>query len=152
MKHNDGFTFIELLVTISVAALVTIAAATLLLLSARVQHSTTREAEEQQQVRIVMTLLENMAAGGDFDTIRATDTSWQLLKQSEVKFEYVQTEQSICRGAYDEAGRDNEILLTGLSYASVTKKDRLLCVTFETEGGATYSTRIYCRTGEIQEE
>jgi len=129
-----------------------------LLLSTRVQYAATREAEEQQTVRIVLSLLENMAAGGDFNAIRTTDTGWQLLKQSEtpevpeeVVFEYVHGEQSLFRGAYDEEDPDNEALLTGLSHASVTKEGDLLCLAFETESGASYATRVYCRTGEIQE-
>ena len=159
MKRNDGFTLIELLVTISAGALVSIAAASLLLLSTRVQHQTNREAGEQQQVRMILNLLETMAAGGELHAVRTTGQGWQLLKQSEraetpeeVVLEYVHAEQSLYRGEYDGNRGDNGVLLAGLAQASVAKEGNLLCIALETTGGASYTTRVYCRTDAVQDE
>jgi len=156
MKRNEGFTLIELLVTISAGALVTFAALSLLLLGVRVQHTTAREAEEQQTVRVAMALLEKMAGSGEFNAIRTTYNGWQLLdcadpeepdEEDPVVFEYVNTKQTIYRGE----ATANEPVLTGLNNAGVTMEDNLLRLSFETTGGTSYVTRVYCRTADISD-
>jgi len=160
MKRNEGFTLIELLVTISAGALVTFAAVSLLLLGGRVQYITTQEAREQQTVRIVMSLMEEMAGSGAFNYISdANDGSWKLwncddlndpMKDTDtVVFEYVKTEQSFYRGAASES---NSPLLDCLNNASVTLEGKVLRLAFETEYGGDYATRVYCRTLEVKEE
>lgn len=157
MKRNDGFTLIELLVTISAGALVTFAAVSLLLLGARVQYTTTQEAQEQQTVRIVMSLLEDMAGSGAFNVIEPTEYSgWRLLdcldvnkpEDGTVVFEYDAATGSIYRG---EADDETTPLLTGLNNAVVTMEGKLMRLSFETDGGANYVTRVYCRTVDVED-
>ena len=167
MKRNDGFTLIELLVTISVGTLVTFAAMSLLLLGARVQYNSTQEAEEQQTVRIVMSLLEEMAGKGSFNYKEETDDigSWRLLNCADpdnhedddhdltndtVVFEYVKIDQSIYRG---EAADDNAPLLDGLNNATalLNRETNLVSLAFETAWGGNYATSVYCRTNKLKE-
>lgn len=167
MRRNDGFTLIELLVTISTGALVTFAAMSLLLLGARVQYNSTQEAEEQQTIRIVMSLLEEMAGKGSFNYKEETDDigSWRLLNCADpdkhedddhnltndtVVFEYVKTKQSIYRG---KAADDNAPLLDGLNNATVllNAETNLVSLGFETDWGGNYATNVYCRTGKLKE-
>lgn len=162
MKRNDGFTLIELLVTISAGALVTFAAVSLLLLGARVQYTTTQEAQEQQTVRIVMSLLEDMAGSGAFNEIVPVENnSWQLWNCANagtsehahsadgLMFTYDAATGSIYRGA---AAAGNEPLLTGLNNAIAIMEGadtNILRLSFETDRGANYVTRVYCRTVHI---
>ena len=160
MKRNEGFTLIELLVTISAGALVTFAAMSLLLLGARVQYISNQEAKEQQTVRIVMSLLEDMAGSGAFNYISDTDDgSWKLWDCDDlnnpkdtdtVVFEYVKTKQSLYRGKASDEG--NAPLLDCLNNAAITMDGKVLRLAFETEYGGDYATRVYCRTLEVQEE
>ena len=160
MKRNDGFTLIELLVTVSAGALVTFAAVSLLLLGARVQYQTTQEAKEQQTVRIVMSLLEDMAGSGAFNYISDTDDgSWKLWDCDDlnnpkdtdtVVFEYVKTKQSLYRGKASDEG--NAPLLDCLNNAAITMDGKVLRLAFETEYGGAYATRVYCRTLDVKEK
>ena len=144
-NDNKGFTLVELLVSISVAALVTLAAASLLLLGTRIQHISTKDAAEQNTVRVVMTLLEDMAGSGQIHTIESTYGGWLLKDQDgQVLFEYVATEQAVYRGKNETAGVP---LLTGLNNASVTMDGKMMKLSFETDRGDNYVTRIYCRQG-----
>lgn len=154
MKRNDGFTLIELLVTVAAGALVTFAAVSLLLLGARVQYRTTQEAKEQQTVRVAMSLLEKIAGSGEFNAIETTYDGWKLLDCDDpeapddddtVVFEYVNAEQTLYRGE----ATANEPVLTGLNNAGVAMEGNLLRLSFGTERGASYVTRVYCRTATI---
>jgi len=157
MKRNDGFTLVELLATLAAGALVTFAAISLILLGARIQYHTTQEAKEQQTIRVVMTLLEDMAGSGDFDRIQTTYNGWQLLKDvnttpanledDSVIFEYVNTEQIIYRGEKTAS----EPILTGLNNAGVVMEGNLLRLSFETNRGENYVTRVYCRTADVKD-
>lgn len=165
MKRNDGFTLIELLVTVSVGTLVTFAAVSLLLLGARVQYRTTREAEEQQTVRIVMSLLENMAGSGAFNEIVPIENnSWQLWNcarigdpthtehDGDLMFTYDAATGSIYRNA--PGAEENEPLLTGLNNAVAImegESENVLRLSFETNRNANYVTRVYCRTVSVED-
>lgn len=156
MKRNEGFTLIELLVTISAGALVTFAAVSLLLLGARVQYRTTQEANDQRTVRVATALLEEMAGSGVFNAIETTYDGWKLLDcdnpaepddDDAVVFEYITAEQTLYRG---EAAA-KEPVLTGLNNAGVAMEGNLLRLSFGTERGASYVTRVYCRTAVVED-
>jgi len=163
MKRNDGFTLIELLVTISAGALVTFAAVSLLLLGARVQYRTTQEANDQQTVRVATALLEEMAGSGAFNAIETTYDGWRLLnitktvsdgeetEQKDVVFEYITAQQTLYRGEYHPEGEGNEPVLTGLNNAGIALEGNLVRLSFGTEQGAGYATRVYCRTADVSD-
>ena len=154
MKRNDGFTLVELLVSLTAGALVTFAAVTLLLMGTRIQHGSATDVQEQQTVRVVLSLLEKMAGSGEIRKIENTYDGWQLLDSKEegakVLFEYVQAEQTV----YTGSALTGSPLLTGLHDADVTLEgsEHLLRLAFETSRGENYETRVYCRAAAIADE
>lgn len=149
MKRNDGFTMVELLITIVAAAVVTVAAASLILLGTRIQHASTADASEQQTVRIVMTMLEKMAGSGKIKKVENSYTGWTLTGEADdVLFEYVAEEQILYGGAKKAGGT---VLLDGLNGAGVRMEDSLLHFTFDTVRGGSYETAVYCRALNITE-
>lgn len=162
MKRNDGFTMIELLVTVTAGALVTLAAVSLLLMGTRIQHGSTTDVKEQQTVRTVLTLMEQMAGSGQFNVIKPTYNGWQLRHDNNteateeddaVLFEYVATKQALYQGAAPEGEEIGSPLLGGLNNAGVTKEsERLIRLSFDTDRGESYVTTIYCRTFSLKED
>ena len=66
LKHNNGgFTLVELLVVIVAASLVMFAASSVLLLGLRVHRRTLDTAQRRENVQIILTLVENLASGGE---------------------------------------------------------------------------------------
>lgn len=149
MKRNEGFTLIELVVTLVAAALVTFAAASLLLMGTRIQHASNDDMSEQQTVRIVLTLLEDMAGSGDIGKISHTSGGWKLHERETFKvlFEYVAEDQTVYQGEAANAAP----LLTGLNNAGVTMDDKLMTLSFDTDRGDRYKTQVYCRIGIEQD-
>ena len=145
MKRNEGFTLIELVVTLVAAALVTFAAASLLLMGTRIQHASNDDMSEQQTVRIVLTLLEDMAGSGDIGKISHTYGGWKLHERGSAKvlFEYVAEDQTVYQGDAANAAP----LLTGLNNAGVTMDGKLMTLSFDTDRGDRYKTQVYCRIG-----
>ena len=138
-KRNEGFTLVELLVTIVVASIVTMAASTVLLLGMRLNNSSSATAQRQNTVRIFMSVVENMASEGDISAVTKDGDSWQI-KDSDgnTLFHYDHAAKTIYAGGTP--------MMEGLngSSASMDEEIRLLTVTVETKDG-TYTASVYCR-------
>ena len=144
MRKNNGFTLVELLVVIAVSSTVLLAAASLMLMGVRVSGAAREEAGEQQTVRTVFSVMEEMAASGDIYRVEPLSGGWQL------------------RGRDSDGGPGAEllryedgslylggaVLLDGLRGAGVEVPgdSGLLTFTFQTAED-TYSASVYCRTG-----
>ena len=86
MKHfrkSGGFTLVELVVSIAVASLVTMAATTVLMLALRVNRQTSDTASQQNTVRALLTSMEKAATDGNIKKVVSKLDSWQLLKDDE---------------------------------------------------------------------
>lgn len=157
MKRNDGFTMIELLVTVTAGALVTLAAVSLLLMGTRIQHGSTTDVREQQTVRTVMTLMEQMAGSGQIRHIEHTYDGWRLWDKTPeesdraVLFEYIATKQAVYQGEAPAGEELGTPLLSGLNNAGATVDGKLMRLSFDTDRGENYVTHIYCRTLEADE-
>lgn len=137
LKRQDGFTLVELVVGIACATMVMAAAAALLLMGARIQRTLRDEAKEQQTVRIVLTMLEDLASEGGFDRVVTTETGWELQnKAGTIVIAYK-------NGSLSGAG-ENNVLLDGLKVAHAELNGQLLTFTFETDQNS-YESSIYCR-------
>ena len=62
LRNNQGLTLIELIITIAVGSLVTLAATTVLLLGLRIYNSSNGKAMRQNEVRVAITVMERLAA------------------------------------------------------------------------------------------
>lgn len=137
MRRKDGYTLVELLVTIAASSIIMLAAASLLLLGYRVLHSVQKEAEEQQTVRIVLSVLEDMTASGRFDRVQSLSSGgWQLLDGTRAVLMYDKRSECLSSGS--------NVLLEGLTGSTVSLDGSLLTFSFETEEHH-YGTSVYCR-------
>lgn len=137
LKRQDGFTLVELVVGIACATMVMAAAAALLLMGARIQRTLRDEAKEQQTVRIVLTMLEDLASEGGFDRVVTTETGWELQNKAGT------TVIAYENGSLSGAGGNN-VLLDGLKVAHAELNGQLLTFTFETDQNS-YESSVYCR-------
>lgn len=135
LKRKDGFTLVELVVGIAAASLVLAAASSLLLMGARIQRTLRDEAQEQQTIRIVLTMLENLAADGTIDSISTTQNGWQLKDESD---------HIILTYGDGKLQNGDNVLLGGLKTAHANLDGNRFTFDFETAKNS-YATSVYCR-------
>ena len=147
MKHlrkNGGFTLVELVISIAVASLVTMAATTVLMLALRVNRQTADTATQQYTVRALLTTMEKAATNGNIKKVTSNLGSWQMLKGEEGEntpvFEY---------DAFNRQILSNGIVVMKDVYASnAILENGLLSISLETREGI-FETTVYCRLGSI---
>lgn len=144
-RNNNGFTMVELLVTVAVSSIVLAAAASLMLLGLRVHQTTQKEAGEQQTVRIVLSALEDLSASGKISRVEPFSDGWRLLgktadgKSGAVLLRYKS-------GKLTSGTSGDQVLLDNLRGAQVILDGSLVTFTFAT-AAHSYSTSVFCRTG-----
>ena len=146
-RKSGGFTLVELVVSIAVASLVTMAATTVLMLALRVNRQTSDTATQQYTVRALLTTMEKAATTGNIKKVTSNLGSWELLnddnEDTPPMFEYV---------AFDRQIRSNGIVVMEDVYASnAILENGLLSISIETKEGIFEST-VYCRIGDVGEE
>jgi prepilin-type N-terminal cleavage/methylation domain-containing protein len=149
---NDqaGLTLVELLVTIVVASIVTLAACTMLLFGLRINNQSTKTSRGQNTVQVLMEALEDVAAEGDIKGIVDTPEKWQLINgDGNPIFSYSKEQEIIYTGAIDEELAEavvGSVILDNVrdSYATL-QYNGLLTVYVKTDSGEYY-TSINCRT------
>ena len=138
-KHNEGFTLVELLVTIVIASIVTMAATTVLLLGMRLNNSSASTAQRQNTVRIFMSVVEKMAAEGEINSVTKDGNSWKIVdSEDNILFHYDDAAKVICTGGIP--------MMEELQGSTAYLENQLLTVVIKTEDGE-YKTSAYCRTG-----
>lgn len=146
MRKREGFTLVELLVAIAVSSTVMLAAASLLLMGVRVSGTAREDAGEQQTVRTVFSMLEDVASGS-ISRVEPLSGGW-LLRGRAPKDDTAGPE--LLRYEDGSLSMGGVVVLDGLRGASaeVSEDGTLLTFTFRTEED-TYSTAIYCRTAVL---
>lgn len=146
MRKREGFTLVELLVAIAVSSTVMLAAASLLLMGVRVSGAAREDAGEQQTVRTVFSMLEDVASGS-ISRVEPLSGGWLLRGQAP---EDDTTGPELLRYEDGSLSMGGVVVLDGLRGASaeVSEDGTLLTFTFRTEED-TYSTAIYCRTAVL---
>lgn len=141
-SSSPGFTLVELIVAIAAGAIVTAAALTFLLLGTRMEHRSFDISENQQAVRIVLSLTEEMAVNGDIRRIENSVEGWVLYSaENKPLLQYLSTDGSLLMG--------NTLLMRNLKSATATLdagNHKLFTLTLATED-SSYSTTVYCRNG-----
>lgn len=139
-RANDGFTLVELLVSILAASIVTLAACTVLLLGVRINAQSTGVVTRQNTARVFMTALENMAAEGViYGAETAGNGDWKVLDDAGNTVLSYNKEDG-------EISAKSGVLLKNVDSSAVTMEDSgLLTCTVETADGA-YELSVYCRT------
>ena len=154
MKHfrkSGGFTLVELVVSIAVASLVTMAATTVLMLALRVNRQTSDTATQQNTVRALLTTMERAATDGNITKVVSKLDSWQLIGVDVSVGEdgqEVETEKEIFSfDSFDQTISANGTVVLRDVYASnAILEGNLLSISIETKEG-TFESTVYCRLG-----
>jgi len=138
-RKNEGFTLVELLVSILAASIVTLGACTVLLLGVRINAQSTGVVARQNTARVFMTALENMAAEGVIFGTETYEGNWKVLdEEGNAVLSYNKDE--------GEISAKSGVLLKNVDSSTVKMEDSgLLTCTVETADGA-YELSVYCRT------
>ena len=150
LKRKEGFTLIELVVSIGTAAVVMAAAASFLLMATRTQRDIRDAAQEQQTIRIVLTMLENLATEGGFDKVEPIQGGWALKKNGSDASVITYVDGKLFGAGGGE-------LLTDLKVAHAELNGQVLTFSFETDI-SSYTSSVYCRlitpitTGTMKEQ
>ena len=137
-KQNGGFTLVELVIAIAVAALVTAAATTVLMLALRVNRQAGDTASNQNTVRALLTAMEKAAAEGNIKNLESSFDSWVLKGDDEREiFRYSSEKQSIYTNGTE--------ILRDVYASHATYVNGLLTISVET-ASSTYSYSVFCRT------
>lgn len=133
MKRNEGFTLVELIVTIAIGTLVTAAASTLLLMGLRINARSMQLGIQQNTARLLMEVVAQVAAEEGASV--APGEAWSISKEgtTQVSYQngaiYVGQTQVLDKVAKSEAVIDGQVLTI-----SITMED-----------GKYYETKVYCR-------
>ena len=141
-KSTSGFTLVELIVSIAVGAIVMGAALSFLLMGMRMQSRSYETASQQNSIRIVMALVENLAKEGEIAALHSDNDGWYITGDDPAIYllQYDASDKTI-------SIRGTEVM-SGLESSTATLKERLLTITITTKYG-TYETSVYCRVKEI---
>ena len=177
MKHfrkSGGFTLVELVVSIAVASLVTMATTTVLMLALRVNRQTSDTASQQNTVRALLTTMEKAATDGSIKGLVSDLDSWQLIDQriepvgegqapfseARVIFGFDSETQTIYTSGKIEADVDAETgkivyvitegipVLYGVYASNVDVEDNIISLSVETREGV-FESRVFLRAGSI---
>ncbi|MBR2422102.1 MAG: CHAP domain-containing protein [Oscillospiraceae bacterium] len=152
MKRNAGFTLVELIVGIAVASIVTAAATTLLLMGLRMNKASSDTATRQNTARIVLTVLEDLAAEKNIQLIDE-DGARKVKKiegaSTSTLFSY--KENAIYLGDPSETP-----IMTDVKATITAKSDKLLELKLEvieeTQVIEEYTSSVYCRLAALAPE
>lgn len=144
--RDDGFTLMELLITIMTGSIVALAATTLLILGLRFNRVSVDAAKSQNTTRIFLTALENIASEDMTTVVVDTDSDgWEVTgENNRVLLTYVSTEQAIYTGTTQMTPIMEGVVASHISRDTTGK---LLTFFVETAEGS-FSSSIYCRTAE----
>lgn len=160
MKRNQGYTLVELLVSIAVGSLVTLAATTVLLLGLRIHNRSTATVIRQNTARVVITMLENLAAEGDITSIEVEENveepdtvkAWRIRNAENVILASFDADKAaIYAGSHLDPDGNGEPVAATPILENVSKStigldtNGVLTVSVTTEDGV-YKTSVYCRT------
>jgi len=148
-RANDGFTLVELLVSILAASIVTLAACTVLLLGVRINAQSTGVVTQQNTARVFMTALENMAAEGVITRVSGSTDQWDVWgesKEPEQPEEPVLTYSKVAGAETGTISARGGVLVENVRHSTIEMDESgLLTCTLITQDGE-YELSVYCRT------
>lgn len=137
MRRNEGFTLIELIVTIAVATLITAAATSTLLLGLRINTKTTENVKQQNATNMLNHVVQTVA---EYQNITVSTDKLAIVDEGNNEIVYVEFVGDVIKLNGTEF-MDNVDSFT----ASLSSDNQLLTVTIKTNG-ETYTAASYCRT------
>lgn len=149
--RNKAFTLVELMVSILCVTIIMGAVMTWLMVGFRIETSAADTMEQQNKVRVIMSMIESMATSGKIESVPPVDENgnWKLLGKAEDGEENVLIafQKDLNGNGKIASGNNNNILMERIdnSTAEFDSTTNLLKLTIITNGN-TYSSDIYCRT------
>lgn len=177
-KYNEGFTLVELMVSILIASIVTLAATTVLLLGIRLNKSASDTAQRQNTTRIFMAVVERMATEGAITSVSNTDDYWKAVgkvreekaivnkpeeapedmppaeEKEKILFYYdaaagvIYTGGEISTDGGGEKCSGGTPLMEGVIESHIAMDGPQLTLDVKTHDGS-YTTSVYCRTSYV---
>lgn len=140
LLKNDGFTLVELIVTIAVGSIAAMAAATVLILGLRIYNNANETALKQNEVNIGITVIENLVAEAEVkvndNVVTDAETGKTLVKQI----------------GTDVIANEAAPVFQEVTKFTVTPDGNVLTFTVEINDEETYKFSVYCRLGVNETE
>lgn len=154
MKHNEGYTLIELMVVILVGAIVASAAAAVLLMGMRMHKASTEQAKQQIDARLVLSALEDMASEKEVTVLPnpgEPNADWTVYSYNDESilsplFSYVAADQAIYVGSATVSP-----LIAGVEAGAKLDINLLTLTVITNEDGKKYESSVYCRLNTVPE-
>lgn len=144
LRSNDGFTLVELLVTIVVGSIAAAAAATVLILGLRIYYNANDTALKQNEVNIGITVIENLVAEAEISRVES-NTVYALDDAGNETALLKRDGNTIVTGA-------NVPILKNVTQFTPTLDGQLLSFVIQVEGhDAPYQFCVYCRLVTVEE-
>lgn len=148
-KYNiDGYTLLELMITILIGSIITLATTTILLLGLRLNNESNATVEKQNTVRVLLTALEDLATEGEINSIEYTTYSWKIIGEDATNpiFSYDAEKKIIYTGRTSESPLLEDVIASHV----MMDENGLLTFSIETDDGI-YSSSVFCRTAKQDE-
>lgn len=143
MKHNNGgFTLVEMLVTIAIGSMITIAATSMLLLGLRIHHQSNVVSAQQNTVNALYTVLNTIASEQELTVTESADGSWVIRHNGTVA--YSKENESITINGADFLKNVTE------STVMLDEETDILTVCIKTEI-SEYEASVWCKVKESPE-
>lgn len=138
IRNNAGYTLLELMITILIGSIITLATTTILLLGLRLNNESTDTVKKQNTARIFLSALEDLATEGKIQDVEVTPESWTIKGENGVIYSYNADTASIYTGV------SRIPLLENVIASHIMRDGQLLSFSIEM-GDSTYSSSVYCR-------
>lgn len=141
--RNGGFTLVELIVTIAVGSIITLACTTVLLLCLRVYNQSTDTATRQNEIRVGLTVMENLLAEKEVTGVEGEPPATVLTTNGDTLLYYYKEEDSETGTIFTNA---NAPILDNVASCvfAFDPDNRLLTYTLQI-GDETYASAVRCR-------
>ena len=145
-RKNDGYTLVELMVTLIAGSLVTLAALTVLLLCVRINRQSVDTSSRQMTTRILLSSLEDLATQGTISKVESGPDFWKIYgRKNNVENQLLYSFDSASQTIYSGDAASETAIMEGVFASSVALEGKLLSFAVETEDGS-YASTVYCRT------
>ena len=151
MKRNDGFTLVELMVSIAIASLITMAALSTMLLGLRINQQTSINAKQQNATNMLMQVIQKVSEEPNITTPPENENKISICSNDTVIIEWDRVAKAIYMGNSTTPYMENV-----LSFETDINKNNLLTLTIkvgETEDKYNeYTASVYCRLNETPDQ
>ena len=150
MKKNAGFTLIELVVGIAIAAIVLSAVSAVVLMGLHNNRVINQAVTVQNDSRVITQLLQNLTSRGSIKSVKKIGEDFFILSEDEGE------EKTILEYHHNSKTLESADGLTLMENvdsfgAAVGSEGKVLTLTIETDG-ERYERSIYCRTQTFEQE